>query len=401
MSREEASKSDTHRRPPLPLIYSLTLTGILANTLVNAPLPDILEHFGEPERRAGLLVAAVSLPGVLAAPVIGVLADRFGRRAVLLPCLTLFGVAGLAGAAAGSFDVLVASRIVQGFGSAGLINLAVVLIADHWEGAERVRLIGRNAAVLTVSVAVFPPVGGILAELGGWRWSFAPYVVGLFAAVGVAFWLPHDAPRHTAGLRAQLRDAAAVVRRPELVWSLVWSVVAFAVIFGCFLTAMPLHLDEEFGLGPAARGFVLAAPAAGATIAALSVGRTRARLGAAKTLLVGTVLFAVGFGSIAVAGVVALVLVGAFVYGLGEGCAIPTVQDRVSSAAPDASRGMVVACFVSATRLGQTVGPLVAGGVVEAYGARAAFGSAAVLVAVMALALAVAGPRDPEVVPAA
>ena len=86
--------------PPLPLIFSVTITGILANTLVGPAIPDILEAFGQPDSRAGVFVAAGTLPGIVMAPVIGVLADRFGRRAVLVPCLTAFGVFGLLSALA-------------------------------------------------------------------------------------------------------------------------------------------------------------------------------------------------------------------------------------------------------------------------------------------------------------
>ncbi len=89
--------------PPLPLIFTITITGILANTLVGAAIPDILEAFDQPDTRAGLFVAAGTLPGIVMAPVIGVLADRHGRRAVLVPCLTAFGAFGLLSALAPSF----------------------------------------------------------------------------------------------------------------------------------------------------------------------------------------------------------------------------------------------------------------------------------------------------------
>ena len=82
----------TVKPPPLPLIFSITVTGILANTLVGPAIPDILDAFDQPDSRAGVFVAAGTLPGIVMAPVIGVLADRFGRRAVLVPCLVAFGV---------------------------------------------------------------------------------------------------------------------------------------------------------------------------------------------------------------------------------------------------------------------------------------------------------------------
>src|SRR5690606_12329211 len=103
-----------------------------------------------------LLVAAGSTAGILMAPVVGILADRFGRRVVLTVCLAVFGTFGGVAALAPSFEVLLLARFMQGFGSAGLINLAVVLIGDHWSGAERTRIVGRNSAVLTVGLAAMP-----------------------------------------------------------------------------------------------------------------------------------------------------------------------------------------------------------------------------------------------------
>ncbi len=108
----------------------------------------------------GVLVSAGTLPGIVMAPVIGLLADRYGRRAVVVPCLVAFGVCGALAGLAPSFGALVAIRFLQGAASAGLVNLAVVIIGDHWDGTDRIRRLGQNSAVLTVSLAVFPPVGG-------------------------------------------------------------------------------------------------------------------------------------------------------------------------------------------------------------------------------------------------
>lgn len=351
-----------HRtRPPLAVVFAVTVSGILSNTLIAAPLPDIVDDLGVPDSSAGLLVAAGSLPGIVMAPVVGLLADRFGRRQVLVPCLVLFGVAGLAGALAPTFATLVAARAVQGIGSAGLINLAVVLLADSWEGNERAKVIGWNAAVLTTSIAVFPTLGGLLADAGGWRWAFAPYGFALVTAAAVWLVVP-DRPRTASlGLRRQLADAADVVRQPVVAGSIAFGCALFVLIFGLFFTAMPLVLEDGFGLEAGARGLLLSVPAVGSTLVALNLGRLRSRFGARRLLLVASTLFVVAFVAVGAAPTLAVLGVGVVVYGLGEGMAIPTVQDLVAGASPAASRGAVVAVWVGAARLGQTVGPLLTG----------------------------------------
>ncbi len=368
------------------LVYSITVTGILTNTLIGPAIPDILDAFDRSDSAAGVLVAAGTLSGVFMAPVIGLLADRFGRRAVLVPCLVVFGVSGVLAGLAPSFPALLGLRFTQGVGSAGLINLAVVIIGDHYDGIERARMIGRNAAVLTVSLAVFPAVGGLLTELGSWRLPFVLYAVAPLTAAAAWRLLPAVELGERQRLGRQLHEAGEVLRRPLVALSVAWGFVVFTLVFGLFLTALPILLDDEFGLGAAGRGLVLAAPAASATVVALSVGRLRAGLGGRTLIIVSTGLWAVAFTVIGLASVLPLVLFAALLYGLGEGAAFPTLQDYVAGVAPAASRGLVIAVFVSAVRAGQTTGPLLAGVGLALVGAGGTFLVGGLFTALMLLA---------------
>jgi len=372
-------------RPPLPLIFSITVTGILANTLVGPAIPDILDAFDQPDSRAGLFVAAGTLPGIAVAPVIGILADRLGRRAILAPCLVAFGTFGLLSALAPSFEALLALRLLQGVGAAGLINLAVVIIGDHWDGIDRAHLVGQNAAVLTVSLAVFPPIGGLLTELGGWRLSFAPYAVGLATAVLIWRRLEPARPDAPESLRHQLGQARTAARQRDIIGSTGIGFVIFLLIFGLFLTALPVHLEREFGLTAGLRGLVIATPALPSTLVALRLGSLRSRFGVVPLLVGAASLFTVAFVVMGLAESLPLLIGGALIYGIGEGVFIPTLQDVVTGAAPPAQRGAVVALWVAAARAGQTVGPLATAGVYGAVGTGTTFviggGLAAVLVA--------------------
>lgn len=374
------------RRPSLPLIFSITVTGILSNTLVVPAIPDILDAFDRPDGQAGVFVAAGTLPGIFMAPIIGLLADRYGRRAVLTPCLAVFGLLGLASAMAPTFEWLLVLRLLQGVGGAGLINLAVVIIGDHWRGIERARLVGQNAAVLTVSLAVFPPIGGLLTDLGGWRLSFAPYGVAL--ATAVLIWRRLDAarPASVETVRSQLGGARLAARHRDVLGSISIGFVIFMLIFGLFLTAMPVHLEREFGLGAGLRGLVIAAPALTSTVVALRLGWLRERFGAVRLVSVAAGLFTVAFVVIGASGTLPILVVGAMLYGAGEGMFIPTLQDVVTGAAPTSQRGAVVALWVGAARAGQTIGPLAVAGLYGALGTGRTF----VLGGVIAAGLVVA-----------
>ncbi|MDP9386515.1 MAG: MFS transporter [Actinomycetota bacterium] len=371
------------RRPPFALVLAVTLTGILGNVLVVPALPDIARDLGVSTESVGLLLASTTAPGIVLAPVIGVLADRFGRRAVLLPCLVVFAVAGGLGALAPTFGVLVALRVLQGVGSAGLLNLAVVLITDHWEGAERARMIGRNAATLTASLVVVPPLGGLITEVGGWRATFVPYWVGLATAAAVASYLPV-----TGGGRGSLRHQLALTAQALRSWAALGPMMlggaVFLLVFG-LLTTMPVYLDDAFGLGPGGRGLVLALPAATSTAGALSIARVRARAGVPGVVAGGLVLLAAGLGSAAAAPALGAVVLGLLLYGAGEGLLIATLQTTVADRAPEESRAALVATWVGFARAGQTAGPILAGVGLGTVGARGSLAAGATLAGLLAV----------------
>lgn len=348
------------RRKILPLVFATTLTSIMGNSLLAPAIPDILDEFGQPDSSAGLLIAASSLPGIVVAPAIGLLADRFGRRAVLSPCLAIFGLASILAATAPTFVVLLIARCCMGFGAAGLVNLAVVLVSDHFEGDERTKWIGTNSGVLTVALAVFPVYSGAMTELAGWRWAIAPQSLGLVSALVAWRVLESGRPGTRVGVGEQLRGAGLALRQPAIAASVTAASITFAVIFGVFLAALPTHLDNEFGLGPSARGLVFGLPAITSASLAFNLGRVRRRVRAGSLLLGAACVWCVAFLFIGLAPSVAIVAVGALLYGAGEGVVIPTLQDAALSRAPDGQRAAMMASWTGAARLGQTVGPLIA-----------------------------------------
>lgn len=325
-------------------------------------------------------MAAASLPGVVVAPVIGVAADRFGRRAVVLPCLVLFGLGGVAAMLAGTFPMLLAARLIQGFGAAGLVNLAVVMIGDRYESpAARAAAIGRNGAVLTVGLAVLPAVGGVLVALGGWRASFAPCAGAFAVAIAAARLLPPGRPSGAIGLAEQMRGAGRYLRDRRVAAMNAAGFCGFMLVFGVILTVLPIDLDQRFGAGPALRGVVVGLPSAAAVGVSLAMGRLSGRWPTWDLVLGGFAIFALTFVGVALAPSVAVAAAAVATYGVGEALVIVPLQAYAAGLAPAAYRGVMVAVWVSAARAGQALGPVLAGFCLSAVGARGSYvvGSAA------------------------
>lgn len=379
--------TEPKRKLSLWLIGSITVTGILGNTLIYPAIPDILADLGIDDGAAGILVAAASIPGIVIAPLVGVLADRYGRKRILVPCLVVFGLCGALAAVAPTFTWLLVARFGQGFGSAGLINLATILISDNWTGVERARILGYNSAVLTVGLAILPAFGGLLTDLGTWRWSFAPYPLALVTAAIVMVRLGADDGDRSTSVADQIKAAGRAARVPAVLVPLGLAFITFVIMFGLFLTVMPLHLEGEFGLAARERGLVLAVPAVGATVGALVLGWVRARWRPRVIVLASFVLFAVSYPLVGIATALGVIVAASLLFGLGEGLVLPTLTDSVAEAAPESSRGAVLSLQVSAIRAGQSVGPLIAGMSVTALGT----GSTFMVGGVLALAVIIAG----------
>ena len=342
-------------------MHAVAVCGILANPLIIPNLTDVVADFERSNATSGLLVSVIPLSGVVLSPVAGVLADRLGRRPVVVACLVAFGVAGLASAVATTFGLLLFARFVQGFGSAGLLSLSLVLIADHWKGPERTAMMGRNAAAIGLGLAVVPLVSGLLAEAASWRGSLALAAIALPIA-GVAWrMLPSHVPSEKRTLQLHLEELKASVRRPVVSATLTSGFVLFVVIFGVFLTALPVHLDQRYGLGPGARGAVLAVPAAGSIVTALALGPLSRAVSRRAILVVSGLMIACSTLTIGLATSLYLVVSAALLYGLGSGVSSPTLQSMAAAAVSADRRAGVLALWVSSMRLGQLAGPLVAG----------------------------------------
>lgn len=369
----------------LPLVFAVTLTGIMGNSLVSPLLPDILDTFNRSAGSAGPLVAAASLPGIFLAPIIGFAADRWGRRPILTLCLVVFGSGGLLTALAPNFALLVATRFLLGIGSAGLINLGVVLIGDYFDGEERTTWIGRNAAMLTVGLAIIPLVSGVIGEFFSWRVATLGYGFG-FVCAAYAWTVLRDEPtRAPQQLRSQLSGVGTAMKTPVIATTLVVGTISFAVVFGVFLTAMPSHLETRFSMTSGWRGFMISVPALSSALVGFNLGRIRRKVNVRWALATSALAWAVGMLFIGWAQVLPVLILGTLCYGLGEGALIPNLQEVAMSEAPQEHRGAVVATWVGFARLGQTIGPLLAGAMLSASGAPAVFVAGAVASALAAV----------------
>jgi len=343
------------------------MLGIMGVSLISPVLPELRPAFGISDAEAGLIITAFALPGVFFTPVIGLLADRLGRKQVLIPLLFTYGASGAAITFTTEFAIVIALRISQGLGATALIMLAVTLIGDIYEGTQRDALIGVNGSMVGFGAGFFPLVGG---TLGGIAWNFPFLVYGVGILVGAfAIVLVEEPVREDLGddIRTYLKRLFAAARSQRALVMFSAYFLAVFVLYGGVITTVPLLLSDEFGLNPELIGPVLA-------IASLTQALTASQYGRISQLRRGPELAGVGFAALGsgmlviwTSGNIPTISVGLLTFGVGIGLVFPSLDTIIITEFSDKLRAGIMGLRTSMLRLGQTGGPIVFTGVAESF----------------------------------
>jgi EmrB/QacA subfamily drug resistance transporter len=186
---------------------------VLDVAIVNVALPSIQRDLGLGQSTLQWIIIAygLMLGGFLLLG--GRMADLMGRRRILLTGLTLFSFASLLAGVAGSTELLIGARALQGFGAALIPPAALSIVAVTFsEGAERNRAIGLYGAVTGVSASVGVIASGLLTDSAGWHWVFLINVpIGVLLIAMAAVFLPVDAVDAGDRRRSERFDIAGAV----------------------------------------------------------------------------------------------------------------------------------------------------------------------------------------------
>ena len=206
------TRTPAHRAEPgsgsrhLALLFvGLMLSMLLAalnQTVLSTALPTIVGELNGVDEMLWVITAYI-LASTIMMPVYGKLGDLMGRKPLLLGAILVFMAGSVVGALAGTIEVLIAARAIQGLGGGGLIILSQAAIADVVPARERGRYMGVMGGVFAVSSVAGPLLGGFFTEGPGWRWVFWINIpLGLLALAGAVLFL--KLPRHSGRPRLDI-----------------------------------------------------------------------------------------------------------------------------------------------------------------------------------------------------
>jgi EmrB/QacA subfamily drug resistance transporter len=162
---------------------------MLDNTVVNVALPSIQKDLGVDLSELEWIVTGYALTFAAFMLTGGKLADLLGRRLIFVVGLTIFTISSLACGMAGSGEVLIGARIVQGVGAALMNPATLSIITATFPPEQRGAAIGIWAGVSALALAIGPLVGGLLTEHASWNWIFFVNVPVGVLAIAASFLL--------------------------------------------------------------------------------------------------------------------------------------------------------------------------------------------------------------------
>jgi DHA1 family tetracycline resistance protein-like MFS transporter len=317
----------------------------------------------------GLIVAVFALCSFFAAPVLGFLSDRYGRRPILLVSLLGSAAGYLIFGYGGALWVLFLGRIIDGF-TAGSISTVYAYVADVHEPADRGRIFGMLGAVAGLGFMFGPVLGGALGAVAPTAPLFTAAAVTLVNAAWVYFALPESLKKRDEPVAWQWRQVNPVRQLKEMLRVPALRIpflASFAFFFaGAILQSnFAVYLQAVLAFGPVSIGWTLFGVG---VMDVVSQGvLTRAlmpRLGAERLSRLGLGINAVGFAILACLVFqprMELLAWGLFVFTMGDGLFQPAMSAIIANAAPEDSQGLVQGANQAQQSLARMLGPLLAG----------------------------------------
>ena len=369
---------------PLLIIFLTIFVNLIGFGIIIPLLPYYAEQFGASPLVIGLLFAIYSLCQLLAAPALGDLSDRWGRRPILIFSLLGTVVSFVMLAMAHSVVMLFLARIVDGL-SGGNISTARAYVADVTEPKDRARAFGLIGAAFGLGFIMGPALSGMLARVSYTAPIWAAAALTFVAAVMALVWLPETVHRAHAGAGNPLSYLPELLQRPAMRRVLALDFI-YWFAFSIFQTTFALFAQRRFQFDASRTGYFLAGfGVLGAIIQGGFIRPIVKRTGDKSMFIAGVLFSIVGLVAAALSHSVTLFAISLVPLAFGMGFGHPTVSSLVSRAGRGDEQGRVQGAASAVESLGRTVGPVWGNASLEKYGEASPFLSGAAFLVVALL----------------
>lgn len=341
------------------LLFNLFIA-FLGIGLVIPVLPTLMNELNISGQVVGYLTAAFALTQLIASPLAGKAADKFGRKRMIVLGLFIFGLSELLFGFGKTIDVLFISRILGGLSAAFMMPAVTAFIADITDEDSRPKALGYMSAAINTGFIIGPGIGGFLAEIGTRVPFYSAGVLGLVAAVFSIILLREPERQEVPKDDRQQQSSFRKLLMPMF---LIAFIVIFVSSFGlaAFESFFSLYVDHKFSFTPSDIAIAITGGAIlGAVFQVVFFDRLIKWLGEIQLIRVMLVLSAVLVFLMTVVHTHWLILGVTFVVFIGFDLIRPAVTMYLSRIA-GSDQGFVGGMNSFFTSLANVIGPIIGG----------------------------------------
>ncbi len=413
---EASNASPKLNRKTLIFIVLTAFLSTMGIGLINPVAPFIVTRYISDPNQAGIvlgwLISAYAICQFVAAPGLGALSDRYGRRPILLICLLGSAVGYLLFGLGGALWILFLGRIIDGLTGA---NFSVIFayIADLTPPEERSKFFGWLGALAGIGFILGPVIGGLVSRIS----LEAP----LYMAAGVTFanvlyglfFMPESLPKaqRVAHIPVAKLNPFSILREvfaiPQIRWLLIVTFL-FSLPFAALQANMGLFAKDALAWDAIAVGTL--SSSVGVTdifVQGLLLGRLLKRFGETRVAIAGLCFEIIGYlliASVVLSASPVAMFAGVMVFAMGDGLLGPALQGLISRAISANQQGKVQGGSQSVQAVARVVGPLIGGDAYDRFGHASPYlaGAGIVALAIGAIWAALPGLRTspPDLKPA-
>ncbi|CAH8715837.1 MFS transporter [Paenibacillus thiaminolyticus] len=347
-------------------IATVPLVLVLGNSMLVPILPEVKRHLHLTQLQTSLIITLFSVSAGLIIPIAGYLSDRFGRKAIIIPSLIVYGAAGIVtglGALWESYGILIGFRAVQGLGAAGTASIAMALVGDLYKDAQESQALGLIEASNGTGKVISPILGSALAL---WTWTAPFFAFPVFCAlslVAVIFLIKEpERKQKPQPLKTYIRNIGQIFKEQGrwLIPAFFAGALSLFILFGILFYLSDILEEKPYHLKGIVKGLVLAIPLLGMVTTAYITGSIIKKNGLLMRWLmnIGLLLMAVSLGCTIffyknVYGFIGLITVSS----IGTGLLLPCLNTMITGTVEKAQRGMITSLYSSLRFLGVAFGP--------------------------------------------
>jgi DHA1 family tetracycline resistance protein-like MFS transporter len=354
----------------LAIAFTVIVLDLLGGNLLAPVVPFLVRQYSLDALSVGLLSAIYAGGQFFAAPFLGLLSDRIGRRPVLLVCLLGSAIGYIIFGIGGALWVLFLSRLIDGI-TGGNISVATACIVDITPPEKRAQNFGLMGVAFGIGFLLGPTIGGALGQVNLALPAFFASGLSALSLIFAFFYLPETRQKAALaqGEPANVEDTGLnplkafpfVFRQPGIATLLTASFL-FSLAFAGMVTNIGVFLVEKYQAAPIQLGVIFIVVGITNIIAqGFLVRWLTPKFGEKKLALAGLVLLVLGWLGIVLVPSFWMVFPLAVVSGMGSSMIMPTLGALIANQAPEGGQGQVQGVSTSLSSVSNIIGPLLAG----------------------------------------